>query len=47
MANFQEFQAGNDAFVATFKDEEGAKPMPPARKALLITCMDGGCRRRR
>lgn len=39
MANFGDFQAGNAAFAASFKD--GDKAMPPARKALLLTCMDG------
>ena len=39
MPNFDDFVAGNEEFVATFKD--GDKPMPPARKALLVTCMDG------
>ncbi|EFN52746.1 hypothetical protein CHLNCDRAFT_26430 [Chlorella variabilis] len=38
MPNFDDFVAGNEEFVATFKD--GDKPMPPARKALLVTCMD-------
>ena len=38
--NFGDFQAGNEAFVAGFS--AGDKPMPPARKALLLTCMDGG-----
>lgn len=39
MSNFGDFQANNAAFAASFKD--GDKPMPPARKALLLTCMDG------
>jgi hypothetical protein len=40
MANLADFTAANTAFVAAFTD--GDKPMPPARKALVITCMDGG-----
>lgn len=36
--NLGEFVANNDAYVAGFSS--GGKPMPPARKALLITCMD-------
>jgi len=36
--NLGEFSTNNDAFVASFSS--GGKPMPPARKALLITCMD-------
>jgi carbonic anhydrase len=40
MANLADFTAANSAFVAAFTD--GDKPMPPARKALVITCMDGG-----
>lgn len=45
MPNFDDFRAANATFVAGFK--EGGKPMPPARKALAIVCMDGGnaCRR--
>ena len=39
MANLDHFKAANEASVAGFKD--GGKPMPPARKALVITCMDG------
>ena len=45
MASFQnlaEFAKKNDEFVAAFT--QGGKPMPPARKALLITCMDGESR---
>lgn len=38
--NLGEFTQNNDAYVAGF--QSGGKPMPPARKALLITCMDGG-----
>ncbi|PRW33333.1 carbonic anhydrase [Chlorella sorokiniana] len=41
MADFQnlgEFSKNNEAYVAGFAS--GGKPMPPARKALLITCMD-------
>ena len=41
MTNFDDFKAGNAAFVEAFaKTDDGAKPMPPARHALLITCMD-------
>ena len=41
-SNFDAFKAGNAAFVEEFsKTDDGAKPLPPARKALLITCMDG------
>ena len=39
MANREEFQSNNASYVASFAD--GGKPMPPARKALVITCMDG------
>jgi carbonic anhydrase len=30
--------AANDAFQSTFTD--GSKPMPPARKVAIVTCMD-------
>lgn len=39
MSNKAEFESNNAAYVAAFK--EGGKPMPPARKALVIACMDG------
>lgn len=38
-ANYEDFKQGNAQFVTTFTD--GDKPLPPARKALLLTCMDG------
>lgn len=37
--NQADFTKANEAFVESFKD--GGKPLPPARKAVLITCMDG------
>lgn len=39
MPNFDDFQQANASFASSFQD--GDKPMPPARKALVITCMDG------
>lgn len=36
--NLQDFLAGNEAFAAAFAD--GDKPLPPARKALVLACMD-------
>ncbi|KAL4439978.1 hypothetical protein ABPG75_002979 [Micractinium tetrahymenae] len=36
--NQADFSKANAAFVESFKD--GDKPLPPARKAVLITCMD-------
>ncbi|KAL4854447.1 hypothetical protein ACK3TF_004801 [Chlorella vulgaris] len=38
MPNFDDFQQANASFASSFQD--GDKPMPPARKALVITCMD-------
>ena len=41
MSQKEELLKNNAAYVASFAD--GGKPMPPARKALVITCMDGVC----
>ena len=39
MANLQEYIKNNEAFAASFdKEKHGTKPMPPARKAAIITC---------
>ncbi|KXZ54097.1 hypothetical protein GPECTOR_5g200 [Gonium pectorale] len=38
MALREEFLEANSAFAAEFKD--GDKPLPPARKALILACMD-------
>ncbi len=38
MPNYDEFVANADKFAATF--DKGDKPLPPARKALVIACMD-------
>lgn len=38
-SNYEDFKEKNAQFAASFKD--GDKPLPPARKALLLTCMDG------
>jgi carbonic anhydrase len=40
MGNLDEFLANNEQFAAKFSQEDGAKPMPPARKTAIITCMD-------
>lgn len=41
MGNLDDYLAANDLFVAEkFTAEDGAKPMPPARKTAIITCMD-------
>ncbi|KAH7305836.1 putative carbonic anhydrase [Stachybotrys elegans] len=34
----QEFEAANEKYAATFN--EGGLPMPPARKVLVVACMD-------
>jgi Carbonic anhydrase len=36
--NITDVLAGNEKFVETFKD--GDKPLPPARKLAIVTCMD-------
>ncbi len=38
MAIVQEFLKANDAYASTF--EEGHLPMPPARRVVVLTCMD-------
>lgn len=34
-----EFAKANEAYVATF-DDKGALPLPPAKKLIVVTCMD-------
>ena len=38
MTVVQEFLKANDAYASTF--EEGHLPMPPARRVVVLTCMD-------
>jgi carbonic anhydrase len=38
MSRFDEFLEANASFAATF--DQGALPMPPARKVAVVTCMD-------
>ncbi len=40
MGNLDDFLASNAQFAAKISPEDAAKPMPPARKAAIITCMD-------
>eukprot|EP00884_Botryococcus_braunii_P003672 jgi/Botrbrau1/13305/Bobra.0315s0003.1 len=36
--NLADFRKGNETFVSSFS--AGDKPMPPARKIAIVTCMD-------
>ncbi len=38
MSNSEHFYASNATFVKSF--DKGDKPLPPARQALVLTCMD-------
>jgi hypothetical protein len=38
MSNTDHFYASNGSFVKSF--DKGDKPLPPARHALVLTCMD-------
>lgn len=38
MSVSQEFQKANDAYASTF--DKGDLPMPPARRVVVLTCMD-------
>lgn len=38
MSNSEHFYASNATFVNSF--DKGDKPLPPARQALVLTCMD-------
>jgi hypothetical protein len=38
MSNSDHFYASNADFVKSF--DKGDKPLPPARRALVLTCMD-------
>ncbi|MBC8102949.1 MAG: carbonic anhydrase [Cytophagales bacterium] len=41
MSVYKEFQGANEKFAAGFDTTgDGAKPMPPARKVAVVTCMD-------
>lgn len=40
MSNLDVFLQNNQQFAGSFPEADGAKPMPPARKAAIITCMD-------
>lgn len=38
MSNYEAVKAANDAYAASF--DEGGKPLPPAKQAAVLTCMD-------
>jgi carbonic anhydrase len=41
MSVYEEFLSANEMYSATFNVAgDGAKPMPPARKVAVVTCMD-------
>lgn len=43
MTNLSDFLAANEKYAENFTEEEKEKPMPPARKAAVICCMDARC----
>jgi carbonic anhydrase len=41
MSVYEEFLTANEQYASGFdRDGDGGKPMPPARKVVVITCMD-------